>query len=399
MARTRKFSKAKEPIKIWLKPLRNGNKAVYLRSYVANSGSSGYQYENLGMYLVPEVDSVARNQNKNTLMVAEAIKAQRIIDNANGKAGIRKSDRSKKTLLVDWMKHYSEEKKKLGQSRSHAMSIHNVMLHLIRYRGDKVTMKQVDKAFCEGFLMYLANANTIGTDNPQKRGDNHEKPMLKSTAKLYFGVFVSSLNEAVRKGIIESNPAYRLSKEEKKPIKPNGGNRGFLEINEVKAMMNASCANEQVKMAFMFACFCGLRLSDIRDLRWEDIKKTEKGFAISKVQIKTRESIMVPLSENALRWMPVQGTAKGMELVFDLPGDSAISRCVKKLAKNAGIEKNLTFHMSRHTFATTLLTLGADLYTTSKLLGHKSIRTTQIYAEVVNKKRIEAVSLLDEEFK
>ena len=71
---------------------------------------------------------------------------------------------------------------------------------------------------------------------------------------------------------------------------------------------------------------------------------------------------------------------------------------MKKWAKGAEIEKNVTFHLSRHTFATTLLTLGADIYTTSKLMGHKNLRTTQIYAEVVNKKKVEAVNLMDKVF-
>ena len=87
MARTKKVVKVKEPVKLWFKALRNGNKAIYQRSYVPNSDSKGYMYESLGMYLVPEVDAATKNQNKNTLLAAEAIKAQRIIDAANGVGG------------------------------------------------------------------------------------------------------------------------------------------------------------------------------------------------------------------------------------------------------------------------------------------------------------------------
>lgn len=398
MARVKKVAKAKEPVKLWFKPLRNGNRAIYLRSYVANSGSNSYKYESLGMYLVPEVDAATKNQNKNTLLAVEAVKAQRIIDSANGKAGIRKADRKKKTLLKDWMMHYAEVKKKLGQSKSNAITINNVLLHLIKYKGDKVTMEQVDKAFCEGFVLYLANGNTIGTDNP-KTGQHHSKPMAKSTAKLYFNTFVTALNEAVRDGVIDSNPTNKLKKEEKKPIKAEGASRGYLEIEELKAMMATECINEQIKMAFLFACFCGLRLSDIKDLRWKDIKERKGGYVVSKVQVKTRQEIIVPLSANALEWMPDKGDAKPKDFVFDLPSHFTINRVVKKWARDAEVTKNVTFHLSRHTFATTLLTLGADIYTTSKLLGHQNIRTTQIYAEVVNKKKVEAVNLVDNVFK
>ena len=81
--------------------------------------------------------------------------------------------------------------------------------------------------------------------------------------------------------------------------------------------------------------------------------------------------------------------------VFCLPSYFTINSQVKQWAKNAGLEKKITFHVARHTFATTLLTMGADLYTTSKLLGHQNIKTTQVYAEIVNKKKIETVNLLD----
>lgn len=399
MARTKKAVKAKEPVKVWFKRLRNGNKAIYLRRYIANTGGKGYQYESLGMYLVPEVDAATKNQNKNTLLAVEAIKAQRIIDVANGKASIKKADRTKKTLLVDWMQHYAEIKAKLGQSKSNAVTINNVMLHLIKYKGDKITMAQVDKNFCEGFVLYLANGTTIGTSKPKKIGEHKEKPIAPSTARLYFNTFVTALNEAVRDGVIDKNPTSQLKKEEKKPLKRSGNDRGYLEIEEVKKLMETPCNDEQTKMAFLFACFCGLRLSDIKDLKWQDIKyNADGGAVVSKIQVKTRQSIIVPLSANALEWLPDRGKAKDKDAVFDLHSHFTINRSVKRWAKDADINKNVTFHLSRHTFATTLLTLGADIYTTSKLLGHQNLRTTQIYAEVVSKKKVEAVNLMDNVF-
>lgn len=399
MARTKKAVKAKEPVKVWFKRLRNGNKAIYLRRYIANTGGKGYQYESLGMYLVPEVDAATKNQNKNTLLAVEAIKAQRIIDVANGKASIKKADRTKKTLLVDWMQHYAEIKAKLGQSKSNAVTINNVMLHLIKYKGDKITMAQVDKNFCEGFVLYLANGTTIGTSKPKKIGEHKEKPIAPSTARLYFNTFVTALNEVVRDGVIDKNPTSQLKKEEKKPLKRSGNDRGYLEIEEVKKLMETPCNDEQTKMAFLFACFCGLRLSDIKDLKWQDIKyNADSGAVVSKIQVKTRQSIIVPLSANALEWLPDRGKAKDKDAVFDLHSHFTINRSVKRWAKDADINKNVTFHLSRHTFATTLLTLGADIYTTSKLLGHQNLRTTQIYAEVVSKKKVEAVNLMDNVF-
>lgn len=399
MVRAKKAIKAKEPVKVWLKPLANGNRAIYLRCYELNTQGKGYKYENLGMYLVPEVNASAKNQNKNTLQAVEAIKAQRILDIANGKAGIKKASRTEKVLLVDWMHHYADIKAKLGQSNSNATTINNVTLHLVKYKGSKITMAQVTKAYCLGFVEYLANGKTIGTGKPKKIGEHKQKPIAASTARLYYNTFVTALNEAVRDGIIDKNPTSQLKKEEKKPLKRSGNIRGHLEMEEVKTLIATPCCNEQIKQAFLFACFCGLRLSDIKDLKWQDIEFNTDGSAIvSKEQVKTRQRIDVPLCASALEWLPKRDKADGSEYVFDLPTHFSINRAVKKWAKDAQIEKNVTFHLSRHTFATSLLTSNVPIYTTSKLLGHQNIRTTQIYAEVISKKKVEAVNLLDKVF-
>lgn len=395
----KKTIKAKEPIRFRFKSLKNGNKSIYLVTYAPEADANHhYSYEHLKLFLVPEVDAAAKVQNINTMQAANAIKAQRLIDYANGKAGLKTKRRlAKNLLLIDWIKKYRDEKQKLGQSKSNAVTINNVLLHLIKYKGDKVTMAQVTKEYCKGFVLYLANGKTIGTDKPTF-GQHHEKPMAKSTARLYFNTFVTALNEAVREGVLEMNPTAKLKKEEKKPIQRGSAQRGFLEVEEVKALANTPCPDTTVKMAFLFSCFCGLRISDIKTLKWGEIKSRSDGWVIEKLQVKTQQAINVPLSANALEWLPDRGQAKDESLVFALPSYFTINRYVKRWAKEAEIKKDVTFHIARHTFATTLLTLGADIYTTSKLLGHQNLRTTQIYAEVVNKKKVEAVNLLDKVF-
>lgn len=260
------------------------------------------------------------------------------------------------------------------------------MLHLL-YIGETVKMSQLDKTFCEGFVTYLANAMTIGFEIP-KRGQHHQKKLAKGTARLYFNSFVTALNEAVREGIISENPNRLLKKEEKKLVCKNDSNRPHLNIEEIKTLIRTPCKNAAVKKAFLFACFCGLRVSDIKTLKWSDIRKETDGICISKKMIKTKQVVTIPLSENALAWMPNKGNAKLDDLVFCLPSYFTINYQIKQWAKEAGLEKNITFHVARHTFATALLTMGADLYTTSKLLGHQNIKTTQVYAEVVNKKKL-----------
>ena len=84
-------------------------------------------------------------------------------------------------------------------------------------------------------------------------------------------------------------------------------------------------------------------------MKWKDIKfDADGGAVVSKVQVKTRQSIVVPLSANALMWLPDRGKAKDNEPVYDLPTHFTINRSVKKWAKDADINKNVTFHVASH---------------------------------------------------
>ena len=112
--------------------------------------------------------------------------------------------------------------------------------------------------------------------------------------------------------------------------------------------------------------------------------------------IKTRRVVSVPLSDKALSYLPADFSQFSKDKkVFNLPSVGCINDSLKTWARDAKVDKVVTFHTSRHTFATLLLTLGADLYTTSQLLGHQNINTTQVYGKITNKKKEQAISLFD----
>ena len=205
------------------------------------------------------------------------------------------------------------------------------------------------------------------------------------------------MNKAVRDGIIPQNPFKRLDRREK--FHPAPEEREFLTIEELKTLMAVPCTNEQVKKAFIFSCFTGLRLSDVRSLTWEKIHTMPDGetMYVHTVMQKTQKPVNVPLSSMALQYLPERKDPETP--VFNLPvSDAAINYHIKKWVKNGEIAKTISFHCSRHTFATMMLTLGADLYTTSKLLGHSNVTTTQIYSKIIDKKKVETVNLVDDLF-
>lgn len=138
-----------------------------------------------------------------------------------------------------------------------------------------------------------------------------------------------------------------------------------------------------------------MRYSDIKGLEWgkiQEVKDGEKQVEIR--QQKTREPLYLPLSSNALQWLPDRGAAKDTDKVFALPHVSTVEKFLPRWAKDAGVNKHITFHVSRHTNATLMLYFGADIYTVSKLLGHTNVKTTQIYAKIVDESKRKAVNLI-----
>jgi integrase len=156
----------------------------------------------------------------------------------------------------------------------------------------------------------------------------------------------------------------------------------------------ATETEHQVQTAFGFSSMTGLRLGDIQRLRWGDIKPMGKGWAVSIVQHKTGVPVTVPLNDLALSLLPLRPDNDD-ENVFHLPTMSGnVTKYVRSIRDKAGITgKELTFHCSRHTAATLAISAGAELYSVSKILGHRNLVSTQVYAKVNLEKKMEAVNL------
>ena len=320
-------------------------------------------------------------------------------------------EETKKNLtLVEYLQAFKEEKARTGQSKSLAVTITSLIKYVADFTdGEKVLLTDVSKEWLEEFLMYLGKTNSF-VRNRFKKGSNVEnvtsnektnKPLAKSTAKLYYNTFICALGAAESDGLI-INPARRVKAEDKKVIKGEGTQREFLTAEELGRMETTLMRNEETKRAFLFACYTGLRISDICSLTYGDIKQEQAAtgqriYIVRKTMVKTRRVVSVPLSKKALSYLPADFSQKSKDTkVFNLPTVGAVNDSLKTWAKDAKVDKVVTFHTSRHTFATLALTLGVDVFTTSKLLGHQNVRTTQIYAEVIDAKKEQAISLFDQ---
>lgn len=388
MARPKKQIKAKEPVTIRFKELAKGSKSIYLDIY--RDGVRSYEF--LKLYLIPERNAQDAAANLVTLDAANAIKAQRIKEIINGEAGIK--DRAGKyLLLLDWMQQRQDRADKAARDAGRKASntaegIKTAAAHLRRYidaeyKGRAVTLAQVDKDFCTGFAAYLKDA-------PQRWGAGTLSP---NTSALYYSNFEAAINEAYKKGLISLNPCALVDISEKPQAQP--AERDYLTAEELKTLAAAKAPNEQVKAAFLFSCFCGLRLSDIEGLTWGDIRQNGNTWQVETRMQKTRQILYLPLSEAARSFLPERGEKGPQDLVFTLPKRVTTQWGVTTWVKRAGIAKNISFHCARHTFATLALTQGADLYSISKLLGHTNVATTQIYATIIDQRKQDAANLLN----
>lgn len=371
-------SKSKEPVRIRFKKLANGSVSVYLAINV--NGRRTYDY--LKLYLVPETDQTAKLQNKQTMEAVYAIKAQRILQITNGAAGIKKDLRNK-MRLVDWLKIYQDRQVNKGK-RGAKRWVRTMIFVIEGYDGGKdATLADIDHQWLTDFMIYLMNDYVT-----------YKKTKLTNgTVDNYLRCLKAAFNVAVEEGIMPANPMLALDRSH---LKGTTYEREFLSVEEVKKLIDTPCRRPDIKGAFLFSCFCGLRISDVRSLQWKHVVTAGEKMYLKITQFKTRRPLSIPLSRQALRWMPERGGAGEDDYIF--PPLSKNMTVLDDWAKEAGINKHVTFHVSRHTFATMELTMGADIYTTSKLLGYTSVATTQIYAKVINSKKEEAVSLLDSAF-
>ena len=387
MGRIKKVIKVKEPVRLRQRKLRDGSMSLYLDIY--QKGVRKYEY--LGLYLVPVKTPLDKQLNDNALALAEKIKAEHIIMVQNNGLGNWDDTKMASMPFLKWLENFYEKEANLSCSTIEGRKkVRNKLTEYLKsINREGVAVKDINADICRGFLRHLMNCC-----NHYKEEDDVK--LSKFSIHSYQAVFSGALNRALRMELIETNPMNKLERTEK--VEKPDSEREFLTIEELKRLIATDCAREQVKKAFLFSCFSGLRMSDVKALTWGKIKDTPDGktkFISIKMQ-KTKKYINLPLSQDALKCLEEKESDDVP--IFKLPTKTQINVHITNWVKAAGIKKHITFHCARHTFATMMLTLGADIYTTSNMLGHSNVATTKIYAKIIDEKKVEAVGLMDNLF-
>ncbi|WP_418174735.1 tyrosine-type recombinase/integrase [Alistipes putredinis] len=392
MAKQKQTVKLKEPVRIRFKQLSNGNQSIYLEYYTGdvirkeNYVGGKRKYEFLKLYLIPERTREDKAKNEAMLALAKAIQSRRIVEVQNDAHGFQNTNKSRVNLL-DYLENIGKQSAEQG-SRNYARTVLNTVRALRLFRGDYIAFRDVDKEFLSEFTDYLRQMPKASKHGVLKTGGR----LSNNSVVSYYGTLRTAINRAYKEGIITVNPTKEFDFASK--VRQEPSRREYLTLDELKTLINTECRHEIVKRAFLFSCLCGLRVSDIRKLRWCDLQRSSGRVRIEITMQKTKEPLYLPISDEALKWLPERGEANGSDFIFPLTHEGTVNDTLQHWAKVAGITKHISFHVSRHTHATMMLTLGADLYTVSKLLGHKNIATTQIYAKIVDKKKEEAIGLI-----
>ena len=369
----------------------SGNRSLYLEFY---EKSGKRHYESLNLFLIPEEDENDRRVNEATLKQALKLKSERVL--GIGHSEEKKEERKvPRRAFCDWMDDYfSYLKESVRYSEAYCKHMRSTMnivkAYLAHINRPRILMAKLDKAWAKGFLTYIKEEyrNTKSPDHP--------KTLSPKTLMLIQTNLNTMMGYAVRTGVLASNPMDALETSDKFGKTPS--EREFLTADELNRMAKAETGSSITKQTFMFCCFTGLRHSDMLALKWNDIKQTDNGLMLYVASMqKTKQPVIVPLSKKALEWLPERPADSKVDTkVFaNAPTLGCANRALKHMTKRAGIDKTISFHCSRHTFATMTLTAGGDLYTTSRLLGHTNIHSTEIYADVVMERRIQAVNLLN----
>jgi len=253
----------------------------------------------------------------------------------------------------------------------------NTLKHLQDFNGKKsLPMDSINQTWAEQFRAYIDGLT------------------LKETTKAnYLHGLKVVLNQAAREHLV-SDFTRSL-----KPFKKNDVSLKYLTIDQIKSIEATPCTHPAIKAAFLFACFTGLRISDLRALHDADIHHDGERLTIRFKMKKNGKWQYLVMGAQALKYLEKakllhKDRPADDDRIFLLPGATQCLNVLRAWGKAAGIPFNLTPHCSRHTFAVMSLQNGVDLFTLSKLLGHSTIAITQVYAKVVDETKTAAMDKL-----
>lgn len=367
------------------KPISGDRQSLYLDFYPPiphPETGEPTRREFLGLYIMDKPKTPLDKQNvKETLKLGEQIARRK--HNELNKPEIytefeKEQLRIKELGEQDFIQYYTTlANKRKSSNHDNWMSALN---YLNDFTGGELRFSELNEKFLNDFKDYLLNAKS-------KRSDKTK--LSQNSAVSYFNKVKATLKQAYKDGILQKDLNAKVE-----PIKQAETHREYLTLEELNALVKTPCNDELLKKAALFSALTGLRFSDIQKLTWRELSYIDgEGYFISFQQKKTKGMEVLPISDQAYNLLGDPGKNEPDSNVFDgLKYSAYHNKHLFQWIGAAGITKDITFHCFRHTYATLQLFNGTDIYTVSKMLGHKDLKTTMVYAKIVDKAKRDATN-------
>ena len=336
--------------------------------------------EYLGLYLVSKPkNNIDKAMNSENLHKAEMICANRLnelnkqqIYTPFEQERLRLQEIGEKSFL-QYLKQTAEIK-----TGNNAEIWKYAIIHFEKFlKNEDILMQEIDVTIIEDFREYILKAKCL------KKKDQF---LAQNTALSYFNKIKATLRKAYKKGLLQTDINAAVDS-----IKEQESQRNFLTMEEASRLFRTPCKKEIVKRVCMFSLLTGIRYSDIAKLTWEEVQYSKsEGYYIRFKQQKTDRPVTLPISQEAFEFLGEKET-QYKRVFYDLKKWD-VDRLLPFWVKDASIEKHITFHCFRHTYATLQMAAGTDIFTVSKMLGHKNIKTTQIYTKIIDEKKRETTN-------
>ncbi|MDD5152176.1 MAG: site-specific integrase [Flavobacterium sp.] len=364
------------------KKLQNGKYSLYLEYYKGSTTNTegkrinlrDFEYLKLYPHQEPKTAS-EKKENKEIDTLSEQIFSIRKAEYFQGKFDIKNTAKSKRRFL-DYFIEKTEEKVDSPKNYGNWTA---TLVHLKRCISQNLLFEEIDENFVKRVRNYF-----------EKEAKTKSDILLSLNSKYsYYNKFKACLRASFDDGYLSINYASKT-----KSFEQAESQREYLTHQELQSLANTNCKYDVLKRAFIASCLSGLRWSDINTLVWSEVRDEDNGVSRINFRQEKTDGVEYLYISKQIRELFGERQHPSERVFKGLKYSAVYNNEIVRWCNRAGISKHITFHSARHTNAVLLLENGADIYTVSKRLGHREIRTTAIYAKIVDKKMKEAANLI-----
>lgn len=397
--------------KLMGRALSDGRDSLYLEFYfgkveVVSKNGNTYQKnerrnEILGLYLwqTPRT-SQERQQNKETLEIAKRIrfeKGQELLEEVEGYRLKKSKDRE--IDFLEWMWSYYEKYTKAD--KRHIKRAYTCFVdYLVDPDGkllpasdwDEARIKKAEKTKSGKIHLLKLKPNQVTKDKIVSFVEYLQHRFRGDGPHTLYGRFKKIIKAAVEDDVLRKNPCTGVV------IKIDNGalKKDILSIEEIKQLVatHYEGENPDIRRAFVFCLYSGLRWCDVKDLTYANVDFSNRILQFEQSKTKGRSSasgVVIPLNSSLLGLI---GEGKRDDLIFPLPSHTMCLKALRHWTKRAGIDKHITWHCARHSFAVNILNNGANIKTVASLLGHSGLSQTEKYTRAVDSLKEAAINSL-----